>query len=80
MTGVAIDVFAPAGGEVEANGTNAITAGGDSKWHDYAGPKLVPALMGACLNSLARICRDLRLKEGGGVKMLARATAPHLRR
>ena len=66
MTGAAIDVFAPVGSwKVEANGTNAITTGGATKWHDYAEPKQVPALIAAWLKSLARICRDPRLKKGG---------------
>ena len=65
MTGAAIDVFVPIGSwKVEGNGTNAITTGGETKWHDYAAPNHVPALIEAWSKSLARICRDPRLKNG----------------
>ena len=66
MTGAVTDALAPVGSwKIEANGTNAITTGGATKWHDYAAPKHVPALIETWSKSLARICRDRRLKKGG---------------
>jgi transcriptional regulator with XRE-family HTH domain len=69
MTGAPIDVFAPVGRwKVEPNGTNAITSKGATKWHDYAEPKHVSVLTQTCLKSLARNCRDPRLKKNGTIR------------
>lgn len=46
QTGVQTDVLAPVGAwKIENNGTQAITSGGGSSWHDYAKPQHVASLM-----------------------------------
>ena len=46
QTGVQTDVLAPVGAwKMKNNGTQAITSGGGSSWHDYAKPQHVATLM-----------------------------------
>lgn len=67
MTGAVIDSLAPVGRwKVEPNGTNAITTGGTSQWHDYAQPKHVPFLIEAWIKLLAQICRSRSLRTASG--------------
>ncbi len=63
QTGTTIDAFAPVGRwKVEPNGTNAITTGGTTQWHEYAEPRHVPVLVATWLKSLATFCRHPLLK------------------
>lgn len=65
QTGSTIDSLAPIGGwKTEPNGTTAITTGGSSKWHDYAQPKHVPALIDQWLKQLSLHCRNPLFKTG----------------
>lgn len=58
QTGAEVDALAPVGKwKVEPNGTNAHTTKGTSKWHDYASPADVPALVVEWLDLLADRCR-----------------------
>jgi transcriptional regulator with XRE-family HTH domain len=58
QTGAEVDALAPVGKwKVEPNGTNALTTRGAPKWHDYASPADVPALVAAWLDLLADRCR-----------------------
>jgi Fic family protein/DNA-binding XRE family transcriptional regulator len=58
QTGAEVDALAPMGKwKVEPNGTNALTSKGTARWHDYAAPADVPALIAAWLDLLAERCR-----------------------
>jgi DNA-binding XRE family transcriptional regulator len=59
QTGAEVDALAPVGKwKVEPNGTNALTTLGTSKWHEYASPADVPALVAAWLDLLFERRRD----------------------
>lgn len=63
QTGAVIDTLAPVGRwKVEPNGTTAVTTTGRTRWHEYAEPRHVPALVGSWLGDMARVCRHPHLK------------------
>lgn len=65
QTELTVDVFSPSGRwKVEPNGTTALLTSGESRWHDYARPEDVPALMDDWLRLL-----DASRKPGAGDRL-----------
>ena len=62
QTELTVDAFSPSGRwKVEPNGTTALLTSGESRWHDYAQPGDVPALM----DSWLRLLTEARQSHAG---------------